>query len=126
MSVCRAQFSPTKRHLAQLPLLQVRSPGIVLVALIRIRCQYAHTVINVRVEMQKNVQGKSTRGESTRGFAAHHASNPGFSGFSEAISPGNHGSAQRDRYQSSCFVERKRLAYHTPKSDHRCETCPFT
>ncbi|KAI1700115.1 hypothetical protein Ddc_18225 [Ditylenchus destructor] len=44
--------------------------------------------------------------------------NPGFSGFPEAINPGT----RRDRYQSPCLTERKRLAYHTPKSERLLET----
>ncbi|KAI1729576.1 hypothetical protein DdX_01824 [Ditylenchus destructor] len=44
-------------------------------------------------------------------------SSGGFSGFPEAISSGGCKSCRRDWYQSSWLAERKRLTYHTPKSE---------
>ncbi|KAI1702844.1 sodium:neurotransmitter symporter family domain-containing protein [Ditylenchus destructor] len=44
---------------------------------------------------------------------------PGFSGFPEAISSGNRKITRRNRYQSSCLAETKRLTYHTPGSEPR-------
>ncbi|KAI1706781.1 srg family chemoreceptor domain-containing protein [Ditylenchus destructor] len=51
---------------------------------------------------------------------------PGFSGFPEAINPGNRRCSRRNRYQSTQLAETKRLAYHTPGTELRRETCPFT
>ncbi|KAI1723440.1 hypothetical protein DdX_03600 [Ditylenchus destructor] len=53
-------------------------------------------------------------------------SHPGFSGFPAAINPGRIDLCRGDRYQSSCLAETKRLTYHTPGSERRSETCPFT
>ncbi|KAI1729035.1 SH2 domain-containing protein [Ditylenchus destructor] len=63
--------------------------------------------------------------EMSRGFAADHAPNPGFSGFPETINPGTRRCTRRDRYQSSWQAERKRFMYHTPKSERRraCFLC---
>ncbi|KAI1714364.1 hypothetical protein DdX_08458 [Ditylenchus destructor] len=48
--------------------------------------------------------------------------NPGFSGFPEAINPGRIDLCRRDRYQSSCLIETKRLTYHTPGSERLLES----
>ncbi|KAI1700717.1 hypothetical protein DdX_16526 [Ditylenchus destructor] len=47
---------------------------------------------------------------------------PGFSGFPEAINPGIRKCCRRDRYQSSCLAERRRLTYHTPRTELRSES----
>ncbi|KAI1706842.1 protein kinase domain-containing protein [Ditylenchus destructor] len=59
----------------------------------------------------------------TRGFAADHATNPGFSGFPEDINPGNRRCSRRNQYQSSCLAETKLFMYHMPKSDMRRVIC---
>ncbi|KAI1710045.1 hypothetical protein Ddc_13644 [Ditylenchus destructor] len=59
-------------------------------------------------------------------FAANHAQNPGFSGLPEAITPGRIDLCRRDRYQSLRLTERKRLAYHTPKSERLLESWPWS
>ncbi|KAI1690799.1 hypothetical protein DdX_22294 [Ditylenchus destructor] len=51
---------------------------------------------------------------------------PGFGQFPEAISSGRSNLCRRDWYQSSWLAERKRLVYHTPGSERRSETFPFT
>ncbi|KAI1708921.1 thioredoxin-like domain-containing protein [Ditylenchus destructor] len=50
---------------------------------------------------------------------------PGFSGFPEAINPGNRRSARRNRYQSTQLVETTRFVYHTPGSELRRGYLPF-
>ncbi|KAI1728174.1 hypothetical protein DdX_00334 [Ditylenchus destructor] len=47
----------------------------------------------------------------------------GFSGFPEAINPGNRRSARRNRYQSTQLVETKRFMYHTPGTELRLVFC---
>ncbi|KAI1726261.1 hypothetical protein DdX_02970 [Ditylenchus destructor] len=44
-------------------------------------------------------------------------------GFPKAINPGSRKSCRRDRYQSSCLAETKRLTYHTPGSEYRRVIC---
>ncbi|KAI1725888.1 hypothetical protein DdX_02574 [Ditylenchus destructor] len=43
--------------------------------------------------------------------------------FPESINPGTRKCSQRDRYQSTQLVERKRLTYHTPGSEPRRVIC---
>ncbi|KAI1709311.1 EB module domain-containing protein [Ditylenchus destructor] len=44
---------------------------------------------------------------------------PGFSGFPEAINPGNRRCSRRNRYQSTQLAETKRFMYHTPRTELR-------
>ncbi|KAI1710793.1 hypothetical protein DdX_10492 [Ditylenchus destructor] len=53
--------------------------------------------------------------------AADHAPNPGFSGFPEAINPGNRRCSLRSRYQSTQLADTKRFTYHTPGPELRLE-----
>ncbi|KAI1703655.1 hypothetical protein DdX_14794 [Ditylenchus destructor] len=48
---------------------------------------------------------------------------PGFSGFPEAINPGNRRCSRRNRYQSTQLVETKRFMYHTPGTELRRVIC---
>ncbi|KAI1711911.1 DIX domain-containing protein [Ditylenchus destructor] len=56
-----------------------------------------------------------------RGFAAWRRPwpNPGFSGFPEAINPGRIDLCRRDRYQSSCLAETKRLTIFRISGSHK-------
>ncbi|KAI1716287.1 hypothetical protein DdX_07328 [Ditylenchus destructor] len=64
-----------------------------------------------------------TRPEPSCDWCSVTCPNPGFSGFPEAVNPGNRRSARRNRYQSTQLVETKRFMYHTPGTELRLVFC---
>ncbi|KAI1701699.1 alpha amylase, catalytic domain-containing protein [Ditylenchus destructor] len=79
-----------------------------------------HTNFNYGSAVKNAVRNRDNKNYATpAASAADRAPNPGFSGFPEAISPDWLICPNRDRYQSSCLTETKRLTYHTPGSERR-------